>query len=1081
MEPFTAVGLAGNIVEFISFSYQIISGVKKLLDNPNGTSPENQRLSDFLEDLNAVTQGLMTDLHAKTENEKQLCALAANCHELSTELYQILRSLRVGDNKSKWEAIMVMWSSMRREKEIETIERRLHGYQSQILIRLQIMFSQETDHQNSLINSRLEASLKEGKLLQNRTSSHLEELLQTILGLVTSLESNAPAGKLDGPEQALLAQLGSSISEFQGMTNSLSRENKILQQLAFPSMYNREGSIESPESGTFAWMIDETYQPRDDDGEESDVEWDESDEIYKKREQRRLYRNEKKKQEVLRRSTRESFLTWVETGRHIFHISGKAGSGKSTLMKFLSRSSRVKKGLEAWADGQPLVLVQFFFWNSGDQTQMSLEGLYRSLLFEACRQIPSLIPLLFPEIWGSPNLGVVPFHFDTIRTAFDCFIKEASASSTHFCFFIDGLDEFQGDEVDYWRLSRDLQSWTAGAKNVKLCVSSRPHIPFVQSFANPLNSQVSIHDLTREDIFNFSATMFEKDPNFHRIKDTYEDLVIEVVDSSDGVFLWARLVVRSLLRSIGYQDNEKNLKRQLSSMPRGLAELFDQILGSIDSNDQCFSDRLFLLTTPDFCPWQPIVRNAISYSWLEDLEDAEFPYKCAIQACTEAEIDEKLERVSCALDRFSQGLLLISRRGTRESDGHDYFTHEVQFLHRSVREYIVNTREAQMRQRMPDFDVPSAIIRLLLAEMKFALPTKHDAKPRTWTAGGEGGPLRRNLHIFFTIISAAHEKCGHVPRPRFFEEASSIVQHHGKFAGFQPENEPESGVPEPKGHLFGQNLQRIGDEWSIRRASNHPPDFLCEALNRNMQRFLSPDLMAALKKQNSISGPNLLLAGTRHSNDLDFIRELLREGRSPLEKIRMEPIRPFDPVDRENYKTITAPKPEVSLWLLFLYGIVEDYILAGSADKDENETLEEFLKCDVDCDVFFIVRKLDLSKRKKKVAENDKEPEDSNDSVNPDQLVAFDLMEFLEFMKPFNLEALLEQLSRKPARRDRSEVKHHSGFSVPYKRGSLAKTIDNIVAASEKHRHFGFGVTLCVESVINPYERLDVPFAFRMT
>ncbi|KAJ5267385.1 hypothetical protein N7478_010193 [Penicillium angulare] len=428
---------------------------------------------------------------------------------------------------------------------------------------------------------------------------------------------------------------------------------------------------------------------------------------------RRLYRKEKKKQEDLRRSTRESFLTWIESGRHIFHISGKAGSGKSTLMKFLSRSPRVKKGLEAWADGQPLVLVQFVFWNSGDERQMSLEGLYRSLLFETCRQMPSLIPLLFPEAWESSNLGVAPFHFDAIRTVFDRFIKEASASSTHFCFFIDGLDEFQGDEVDHWRLSQDLQSWTAGTKNVKLCLSTRPHIPFVQTFANPLNSQISIHDLTREDIFNFSATMFEKDPNFQRIKDTYEDLVIEVVDASDGVFLWARLVVRSLLRSIGYRDNEKNLKKQLSSIPRGLTELFDQILGSIDPDDQPFSDKLFLLTTPDFCLWQPILRNAISYSWLEDLEDADFPYKSPMKAYTEVEIDERLERVSCDLDRFSRGLLLMSRRRSRDSDGHEYFTHEVQFLHRSVREYIVNTREVQMRHRTPNFDVPSAIIRLL--------------------------------------------------------------------------------------------------------------------------------------------------------------------------------------------------------------------------------------------------------------------------------------------------------------------------------------------------------------------------------
>lgn len=36
--------------------------------------------------------------------------------------------------------LIVKWHSMRKEKEIDSIERRLNGYQSQILIRLQVMF-----------------------------------------------------------------------------------------------------------------------------------------------------------------------------------------------------------------------------------------------------------------------------------------------------------------------------------------------------------------------------------------------------------------------------------------------------------------------------------------------------------------------------------------------------------------------------------------------------------------------------------------------------------------------------------------------------------------------------------------------------------------------------------------------------------------------------------------------------------------------------------------------------------------------------------------------------------------------------
>ncbi|KAL5340071.1 hypothetical protein BJX70DRAFT_397086 [Aspergillus crustosus] len=607
MDPLTAIGLAGNILQFIDYSYQVISGVNKVCSSATGMTPENESLSVLVEDLNAVTRTLITNVPAKTENERQLCALAANCHALSEDLGQILRRLKVENKNSKWEGLVVKWHSMRKEKQIDAIERRLNG--------------QDCNEQNRLASSHLEALRSKGKSLQNRATSRLDELYESIPARVESLQSISAQDKShEGP----LAEFGVLLAEFQSVTTSLSRQNKVLERLAFPSMYSREGSIERAESSTFAWMVDEGSQSTNDRGHLPAGSQDENDERAR---HWRQYEKEKTKQEVLRQRTREEFLTWLNSGRHIFHISGKAGSGKSTLMKFLAKSSRVKDELKTWAGSHPLIFGRFFFWNSGDEKQMSLEGLYRSLLFETCRQKPDLIPRLFSEIWRDQSLGAAPIHFDEVKMAFNRLIQETSSSECYFCFFIDGLDEFEGDEVDHWRLSQDLQSWTAQAKNVKLCVSSRPHIPFVQSFANDLSQQISIHELTWVDITDFTMAMFEKDPNFHRIKDTYKDLVVEVVNTSDGVFLWARLAVRSLLKSVGYRASEKDLKRKLQLLPKGLDELFDQILGSIDPDNQPLSDRLFLLTTSNFCQWQPIVRNAIAYSWLEDLDDRDFLMK----------------------------------------------------------------------------------------------------------------------------------------------------------------------------------------------------------------------------------------------------------------------------------------------------------------------------------------------------------------------------------------------------------------------------------------------------------------------
>lgn len=69
MDPFTAIGLAGNIISFIDLSYKVIAGVNKVLDSTSGMTPENAKLSALVEDLNGVTRDLVSDVPARTENE----------------------------------------------------------------------------------------------------------------------------------------------------------------------------------------------------------------------------------------------------------------------------------------------------------------------------------------------------------------------------------------------------------------------------------------------------------------------------------------------------------------------------------------------------------------------------------------------------------------------------------------------------------------------------------------------------------------------------------------------------------------------------------------------------------------------------------------------------------------------------------------------------------------------------------------------------------------------------------------------------------------------------------------------------
>lgn len=240
----------------------------------------------------------------------------------------------------------------------------------------------------------------------------------------------------------------------------------------FSFMYQREDSISDAVTGTFAWMVNESDNKAG--SQQKDILEDD--------------------EETMRQRTRQAFLTWLKSGRHIFHISGKAGSGKSTLMKFLGQSPRVQHELQRWTGDKQLIFAQFYFWGSGDKLQMSLEGLYRHLLFEVLRQCPGLIPWCFPGLWNNLVSGTAlshqaPFRFEEIKAAFNRLMSVKVTSSHRICLFIDGLDEYEGDEVDHWRISHDLQSWT-NSENVKLCISSRPHFPFLHSFATDMNIQI---------------------------------------------------------------------------------------------------------------------------------------------------------------------------------------------------------------------------------------------------------------------------------------------------------------------------------------------------------------------------------------------------------------------------------------------------------------------------------------------------------------------------------------------------------------------------------------------------------------
>jgi hypothetical protein len=107
-------------------------------------------------------------------------------------------------------------------------------------------------------------------------------------------------------------------------------QHRILESLAFEGMYGRYEIVDNAHFKTLRWIFNEPDAGKKADRDEK-VE------------------NKEKGEDEAKASARELLLNWMSSAAGIFHISGKLGSGKSTLMKYLCDHDRTKSLLKEWA------------------------------------------------------------------------------------------------------------------------------------------------------------------------------------------------------------------------------------------------------------------------------------------------------------------------------------------------------------------------------------------------------------------------------------------------------------------------------------------------------------------------------------------------------------------------------------------------------------------------------------------------------------------------------------------------------------------------------------------------------------
>ncbi|KAH8591607.1 hypothetical protein B0O99DRAFT_267283 [Bisporella sp. PMI_857] len=283
------------------------------------------------------------------------------------------------------------------------------------------------------------------------------------------------------------------------------------------------------------------------------------------------------------------FSEWLKMGSGLYWIQGKAGSGKSTLMKFVVDDPRTSEYLRQWAGGSAFEFCAFYFWRYGAPEQRSQHGLLQSILYSILKQRPDLIEIACSETWNYkytmctndiPLKSDDPWMLGDLKKAFKRVMEQAS-SNTKFCIFIDGLDEYDGDYAEIASYFSQLSS----SPFIKICISGRPLPVFGYAFRDM--PTLKLQNLTAEDIRQFVVAKFtSNDRAWSFLKTESSDanrLIDKIVHKADGVFLWVNLAVNSLLRGLDNNDDISVLERRLGDLPQELERLYSHMLASIEA------------------------------------------------------------------------------------------------------------------------------------------------------------------------------------------------------------------------------------------------------------------------------------------------------------------------------------------------------------------------------------------------------------------------------------------------------------------------------------------------------------------
>lgn len=360
-------------------------------------------------------------------------------------------------------------------------------------------------------------------------------------------------------QQSVEAHISAEVGQIPVTAALASQREQLLNSLRYSSMNERRNHVSDSHEDTFHWVL-RTEEEADESVEEDDWSVDEDDQ----------------------RPDIPDFVGWLESEQQRFWVSGKPGSGKSTLMKFIIKHPRTLAALQRWRPES--VILSHYFWKPGGGLQCSIKGLWCTLAYQCLSNDPALIDYVLSRL---PTLRENREPSDwSVKAIEEMCLAALAQSSKPFCIFIDGLDEIDDREgVPALKAAVSKLLGRLGSK-LKLCLASRSE-PEIRRWLWDW-PELRLHQLTHRDVQALvDAKLGDCYPNVDGTDTEERQTLVShlkkmLVDKAEGVFIWLVLALQSVVRGFEAGDSLDELLARVNQMPSDIDDLYEDMWARIE-------------------------------------------------------------------------------------------------------------------------------------------------------------------------------------------------------------------------------------------------------------------------------------------------------------------------------------------------------------------------------------------------------------------------------------------------------------------------------------------------------------------